>query len=122
MSLCVVDGKACRCQPEEGKHCPPLLELAKHCLAWIDNTASRPEHQGAPPSSPLITLQSQLRKISARRAAGETSVASHPGFRKLTDAVIAEMRWTCAHGNVYERWVATAACGCDRPTVRTIPE
>ena len=46
----------------------------------------------------------------------ETSV-THPGFRKLTDAVIAGMRWTCAHGNVYERWVATAACGCDRPAL-----
>lgn len=40
-----------------------------------------------------------------------------PIVAELTDAVIAEMRWTCAHGNVYERWIATAACGCDRPVV-----
>lgn len=47
--------------------------------------------------------------------ADETS--ERPGFRKLTDAVIAEMRWTCAHGITYERWLATAACGCDRPAL-----
>jgi hypothetical protein len=27
MSLCVVDGKACRCQPEEGSRCPGVVEL-----------------------------------------------------------------------------------------------
>lgn len=29
MSLCVVDGKACRCQPEENHPCPGVVELKK---------------------------------------------------------------------------------------------
>jgi Lar family restriction alleviation protein len=50
-----------------------------------------------------------------RHTPAEAGITSHSGFGKLTEAVIAEMRWTCSHGNVHERWIATAACGCDRP-------
>lgn len=49
------------------------------------------------------------------RTAVETSATQHPGFKKLADAVIADMRWKCVHGIVHERWIATALCGCDRP-------
>jgi hypothetical protein len=52
--------------------------------------------------------------------AATDNIASHPGFGKLTDAVIAEMRWTCSHGTAHERWIATAACGCDRPAITNL--
>lgn len=85
-----------------------------------------PSHGGSPrcpqhakDACPPCQLELGGKRCGDCGYADGTSPAPHPGFKRLTDAVIAEMRWTCAHGIVYERWVATAACGCDRPTVET---
>lgn len=42
MSLCVVDGKACRCQPEESYPCPGVVELRAR-IAELEKALKRAE-------------------------------------------------------------------------------